>query len=68
MDPKGPKNKSSWNRTKLTPLRRSCRADSDNIFFSSENGHGRRKLSCSELFPKQTKIQRSKSTSQRPYI
>jgi hypothetical protein len=65
MDPGRPKNQSSQNQTKPMPLRRARRADSDHIFFFSENGHRMQKLSRSEDQVKHAKKKsKSKSTGQ----
>jgi hypothetical protein len=63
MDLGRPKNQSSWNWIKPTPLHRAHRVDSDHIFFF-ENGHHMQKLSHYDRFPKQVK----KSTGQSQHV
>jgi hypothetical protein len=52
------------NQTKPAPLHRARRADSDHIFFFSENGHRMQKLSRSEDQVKHAKKSQSQSQSQ----
>ena len=59
MDQERPKNESSQNQTKPTPLCPTRRIDSSHIIFFA-NGHCMQNLSRSDRFPKQAK----KSTSQ----
>jgi hypothetical protein len=56
MDPGRPKNQSSENRMKPTPLCSSHCVDFDHILFSS-NGHHMQNLSRSDQIPKQAKSQ-----------
>ena len=56
MDPGRPKNQSSHNQTKMTPLCMDLHADSDHIMFSS-NGYHMRKLLCFDQIPKHAKSQ-----------
>jgi hypothetical protein len=56
MDPGRPKFQSSRNQMKLAPLCMARCVDFDGIYFL-KNGHRMRKLSRSELFPKQGKSQ-----------
>jgi len=60
MDLGRPKNQSSQNQIKPTPLRPSCSADSDHIHFFS-NKHCMGKLLHSDKIPKHEKSQQSKS-------
>jgi hypothetical protein len=60
MDPGRPKNQSSQNQTKPTPLRPSRRVDSGHIIFFA-NGRRMRKISRSDRFPKQAKSQTGQS-------
>jgi hypothetical protein len=63
MDPRRPKNKSSWNQMKPIPSHQDLHADSGHIFVS-ENVHRMQKLSRSDRFPKQAKNSKSKSIGQ----